>query len=309
MKKPSIRSILVYSPPADRHALRDAKFLAKATGARLKIADAIEPVPLHVQVWLPQSSRMAEALRANVENRLHRKIAGLKAEGVRADFAILEGTPDAALLREVARGGYDLLMVGAARTPEGRLSTRALRLLRKCPCPVWIEGARAVRGESRVLAALDAIPGDEDRAELNGKIVALAATLAKACGAELHLVNAWEAYGESLLRSRLGAKPEDIARYAAEIQHHHAEEIRNVLRRARVHVAPEAVHLIKGPAAEVLPAACRKWKASILVLGTVARSGLSAALIGNTTESVASFLPCSMLAVKPDPDKTEEAPS
>lgn len=307
MKKPSFRNLLVYSPPADRHALRDARFLAKATGAKLKIVDTIEPVPLHVQVWLPQSARMAEALRAAVEQRLHRKVAGLKAEGVRADFAILEGAPDAAILREVARNGYDLLMVGAARTSEGRLTTRAMRLLRKCPCPVWIEGARRVQGESRIVAAVDAVPGDEHRAELNARIVALAATLAKSCGSELHVINAWEAYGEGLLRSRLGAKPEDIARYCSEIQRQHRTEIGNILRQARVHLPDPAIHLIKGAAAEALPAACRKLKASVLVLGTVARSGLSAALIGNTTEAVASALSCSMLAVKPGPEDTAEA--
>lgn len=300
VKKPTIRSILVYSPPSDRHALRDAKSLAKATGAKLKVVDAIEPLPMHAQVWLPQSSRMATALRESVEQRLHRRVAGLKAEGMRAEWAILEGAAEGAILHEVGRGKYDLLMIGAARTPDGHLATRAMRLLRKCPCPVWVEGARALRGRTRIVAALDAVPGDRHRAELNVKIALLTAMLANACGVEMHFVNAWEAFGEGLLRSRVGAKPGEIARYAAEIHHHHHDEIRNVLRQARISVPDHAIHLVKGEAAEVLPTACRKLKASILVLGTVARSGLSAALIGNTTESVASSLPCSMLAVKPD---------
>jgi universal stress protein E len=299
VKKPAIRRILVYAP-AHTRTLRDAKFLAAATGAKLTLIDVVEPLPLHVELWLPQSARMFEALEASVAQRLHASVSRLRSEGVSVESAILRGAPETSILDAVNQGKYDLLLVGAARRPDGRLGTRAMRLLRKCSCPVWIEGSRTLTGVRRVVAAVDAIPGDAYRAELNVKIVLLAGMLAKSCGMELHVLNAWEAYGEGLLRSRIGAKPEEIARYAAEIHQHHREEIHNVLRRARVHVPDTAVHLIKGNAVEVLPSMCRKLRAGVLVLGTVARSGLSAALIGNTTEAVAGSLTCSMLAVKPD---------
>jgi nucleotide-binding universal stress UspA family protein len=38
----------------------------------------------------------------------------------------------------------------------------------------------------------------------------------------------------------------------------------------------------------------------LLVVGTVARSGVAGRIIGNTAEAVLSQLPCSMLVVKPD---------
>jgi universal stress protein E len=300
VKKPSVRSILVYSPAAETRALRDAKFLAKVTGAKLKVVDVMEPLPAHVEVWLPKSSNMFEALRSSLEERLQKKVSRLKSEGVKADSMILDGQPETAILSEVHSGGHDLLMVGAARRADGRLETRPLRLLRKCPHPVWIEGSRPLRGKLRIVAALDAIPGDKPRAELNVKIAILAAMLAKACDAEVHAVNAWEAYGEGLLRSRLAAKTADITQYVTEIHHHHRAEMMDVLKHARLHLPESAIHLVKGDAAEVIPAVCRKLRANILVLGTVARSGLSAALIGNTAEAVASSLTCSMLAVKPD---------
>jgi nucleotide-binding universal stress UspA family protein len=299
VKKTTIKSILVYSPASETHALRDAKSLAKATGARLKVVDVLEPLPAYVEVWIPKSSGMFDAQREATQERLHRKVSKLKSEGVKAEGAILEGHPEAAILQEVREGDHDMLMVGAARKPDGHLATRSMRLLRKCPCPVWIEGARALRGKMRVLAALDTIPGDAHRADLNLKIASLAGALARACDAEMHVVNAWEAYGESLLRSRLGAKPTDITRYVQEIHLHHREELNAVLKRARIHLPESQIHLIKGEAAEALPKLCNKLKASMLVLGTVARSGLSAALIGNTAESVVASLTCSMLAVKP----------
>ena len=38
----------------------------------------------------------------------------------------------------------------------------------------------------------------------------------------------------------------------------------------------------------------------LLVVGTVARSGVAGRIIGNTAEAVLNQLPCSMLVVKPD---------
>ena len=58
-------------------------------------------------------------------------------------------------------------------------------------------------------------------------------------------------------------------------------------------------HLPKGPAGEVIPALARELKTDIVVMGTVARTGIPGMIIGNTAESVLSQLDCSVLAVKP----------
>jgi nucleotide-binding universal stress UspA family protein len=47
-----------------------------------------------------------------------------------------------------------------------------------------------------------------------------------------------------------------------------------------------------------------KLQADIVVMGTVARTGISGLIIGNTAETILNQLTCSVLAVKPSGFKT-----
>lgn len=58
-------------------------------------------------------------------------------------------------------------------------------------------------------------------------------------------------------------------------------------------------HLIFGSAEEQLPLFATKNHCDLLVMGTVARTGISGLLIGNTAEDILSQLKCSVLAIKP----------
>ena len=59
-------------------------------------------------------------------------------------------------------------------------------------------------------------------------------------------------------------------------------------------------HVERGLPEDVIPAVAEDIKAGIVVLGTVGRTGLSAAFIGNTAERVIGHLRCDLLAIKPD---------
>ena len=60
------------------------------------------------------------------------------------------------------------------------------------------------------------------------------------------------------------------------------------------------VHLIKGSAAEIIPAFVEEQKVDLVVIGTVGRSGIPGLLIGNTAERVLNAVDCSVLTVKPE---------
>ena len=49
-----------------------------------------------------------------------------------------------------------------------------------------------------------------------------------------------------------------------------------------------------------------KIKAELVVLGTIGRTGLSAAFLGNTAEHVIGRLNCDVLAIKPDSFELEQ---
>ena len=50
---------------------------------------------------------------------------------------------------------------------------------------------------------------------------------------------------------------------------------------------------------DIIPKHAQQLDAELVVLGTVGRQGISAALIGNTAEHVIDKLNCDVLAIKP----------
>lgn len=59
-------------------------------------------------------------------------------------------------------------------------------------------------------------------------------------------------------------------------------------------------HVKEGFPEDVIPEVAKEIEAEIVVLGTIGRTGLSAALLGNTAEQVINKLNCSLLAIKPN---------
>jgi len=62
----------------------------------------------------------------------------------------------------------------------------------------------------------------------------------------------------------------------------------------------EQMHIKEGPADVLIPEMARELDAVVTVIGTVARTGLSGALIGNTAEVVLDAVETDVLVLKPD---------
>jgi nucleotide-binding universal stress UspA family protein len=58
-------------------------------------------------------------------------------------------------------------------------------------------------------------------------------------------------------------------------------------------------HVPKGRAGKVIPSFASKLKVDLIVMGTVARTGIPGLIMGNTAETILSQISCSVLAVKP----------
>jgi nucleotide-binding universal stress UspA family protein len=61
----------------------------------------------------------------------------------------------------------------------------------------------------------------------------------------------------------------------------------------------EHLHIAEGPADVLIPFMVHKLQAAVTVIGTVARSGLSGTLIGNTAEVVLDAVESDVLVLKP----------
>jgi nucleotide-binding universal stress UspA family protein len=110
-------------------------------------------------------------------------------------------------------------------------------------------------------------------------------------------VHAWSFYGEQLLRSRVAA--DEVDQYVANARHTSAEALQRLLRPFGASIDPSHVHLQRGDASEVIGRMASTLPADVLVMGTVARTGIPGLLMGNTAETVLPSITCDVLVVKP----------
>ena len=69
-------------------------------------------------------------------------------------------------------------------------------------------------------------------------------------------------------------------------------------KQAGIHNQPTIYHL-KGDPTELIPRIIHEKAIDVLVMGTVARTGISGFIIGNTAENILQKIDCSLWAIKP----------
>ena len=235
---------------------------------------------------LDERRKNAEALVGNVD------------AGGDIEVKLLTGTPFIEVIQEVIRGNYDLLIKPSDGSGKiARLvGSNDMHILRKCPCPVWIVKPARQHTHTRILAAVDPDPNQEN-AELNRLILELAASMSAHHGAELHIVAAWGLRGHYALPSR---------------QHQaRLDQLREDMKKATGHWLDELtapfeangvdanVHLLEGRASEVILEETKRLNADLIVMGTVGRTGIAGYFMGSTAERILTDINCSVLAVKP----------
>ena len=99
--------------------------------------------------------------------RLEQWLDFIRQRGVPAGGKMLYGTAFLEIIREVLRNGHDLVMTaaeGRAALKDRLFGSTAMHLMRKCPCPVWVVKPTQPETHTRILAAVDPYPADEEQA-------------------------------------------------------------------------------------------------------------------------------------------------
>jgi len=295
-----LKHILFVSEPASDQtsALERAVTLAENNNADLTVATAIPSVPdgyLHERAALYRQD-----LEALIEPFLDRLNIRLE---------VLSGPVFLEVIRTVLRNSHDLVIKVAENPPFMKMlfGTDDMHLLRKCPCPVWLMKTPERSKYSVIVAAVDVDPlnSSDTEQDLNKNILDQATSLALSDFASLHLVHAWEPFAEGTLRSRVDA----VAGGADYLEKEHmlhqqafyrlGETLRNRIGEDIYDYLSPTFHLLKGPAKKLIPELASQLEADLVVMGTVARTGIAGLFIGNTAEAILDQLACSVLAVKP----------
>jgi len=281
-------------------AVQYAARLAERARAVLTLADVVEEVPRLVRPLLPRGWNVPKVIRAQKQANLQRNAARARRFGVEPEVVLLAGSRAKALVREVVRGGHDLLAADASTSDgPGSVAPTAARIVRECPCPVLLVRRRRRRRRARVLVAVDAGPWrmkGTDR--INPRLFEAALWFAETLMGELHVLHVWAPYAERFMR-RAGLTPVEMRQFVADAREQARQNLEDTVAPFREHVAPAHVHLEKGDPGKEIVRFAALHRFDLLVIGTVGRSGLAARVIGNTAESVLAKVPCSMLVVRP----------
>lgn len=283
--------------PAARSAIDHAIWLAKTNKATLTCFSAVE-VPDH-SAYLAEVDQ--ERLNEHLEKGAHRALAEVtkeaQAQGVAADSRLAYGAGWMEIIREVLRGGHDMVVVGT-RSLKGinRLlfGSTARKLLHACPCPVWVTHAGSQPHAKNILVSSDLSP-------VSQRVLDVALSLASDVEGQVHLLNAVDYPLDRLWTTGWGDEASN--RYHARVQADAREGLARQLATARDQQAASQVetHVVEGVSGADIAILhfVEKHQIDLLVMGTMARGGLAGVFVGNTAERLMAEIPCSLLAVKP----------
>ena len=300
--------------------LERAVNLAINNQAKLTIIQVMDDIPLTGKLIARalSSDDIHEKMIAEYQRQLEELISPWE-ESVEIQIKILSGTPFLEIIKEVLRNDRDLVIKAAecGDLLDRVFGSNDMHLLRKCPCPVWLIKPDAPLTLKRIVATVDVSKNSSpDRLDtqhlINLQVLDIASSIALPELARLDIVYAWHAVGESAMRGGFISKPKDeIAEYVEEVKQHEDQNLNSLLKDLEANLGQKTLeyikpqtHLLKGWPRNEIPAFAKKVEADLVVMGTVARTGIPGFIMGNTAETIINKLDCSVLAIKPSDFKT-----
>ena len=163
------------------------------------------------------------------------------------------------------------------------------KLLRYCPTPVLLVKTATPWVGGVVMAAIDVGNMDGEHRALHASIVDHGFDIASLAKAQLHVISAHPSPMLSAADPVFQLKETIEARYREQCKAFQAE----------FDIDDAHLHIEEGPADVLIPHLAHKLGAVLTIIGTVARTGISGALIGNTAEVVLDSLESDVLVLKP----------
>ncbi len=293
-------------------ALQRGAVLATNNRARLTVCAIVDTVPSELQMRvIPITPReMLDSAVSEKRDWLDGIVKSVEAAEVPLETKVLAGKPFIEMIRQVLRDDHDLIIKCAdvdRGLREMLFSSTDMHLMRKCPCPVWIIKPTEQHKYRRILAAVDQELEEPVKDVLNRQILEMSTSLALAEQSELHVAHAWDVFGEDLLRSHSWDFSE--AGFDAMVEKEATARRGWLEDLVKNYGSPEAedpadavdlhFHVIKGQAQHVISELARDLAVDLVVMGTVARTGIAGLFMGSTAEDILVQLDCSVLTIKP----------
>jgi len=253
-------------------AARQGARIASALGAAFDLVYVVDTHRAH-----------DEDVEGEAEDALERSVAAAREGGVDADGRIVAGDPDHVLVAEAREHDVDLLCVG----PDGGLLGGAIRVgrvakhvVREAHCSVMLARTAGPAFPSRITCGVDG-------SEASLRTASIAATIAAATGAELHLLHVVPVF-----RGR-------DSEWTLEEGEEGPPELEPAVRAVSELGVVPVRDMAMGRPEHALVAAARRDRIDLLVVGHRGVRGVSRVFLGSVSEHCAEHAPCSVLVARP----------
>ena len=283
------------SPP-NEEALRRAIWLAAHTRGRLTIFSVLD-ISEPARVVLQQELEHQEGdLEREAFEILERFVQRARDQGVEAVQKLGFGTPWHEMCRQVLREEHDLVVIGTRNL--GQLSrilfgSTGVKLLRNCPCPVWITRPDPNWDDLNIL-----VPSD--LSEVSQDALRIAVNGGQLVDTWLHLLHAVE--GMVAPPAWFGKTQQKMVNdFLTQERAAATRRLHEQLSLTDYRTLPHGVqvHVVDGPPDEAILKAIDDFQIDLVVMGTAGNLGLSGFVVGTTAERLVSHMKCSVIGVKP----------
>ena len=284
--------------------LKQALDLAGKNAAHLTILLLTPELPGNLADY---REKFESAVIQDMQSALAKAADSLNIDTNAIDYSIMldhDTKPAIRTIRTVLKHGHNLVIKEATTRQDNRgFRSIDMSLLRKCPCPVWLCRPIAKPHKDINLAvAID--PGDEEgeAVELSKQMLEMASTLSDSYSGYLQIVACWDYEYEAFLRHNPWAPvPEHKIQDALRLsQSEHRERLTTLTEKAGIpDGAHHQVNQLHGRPDTLIPQFVEDHDIDILVMGTLARTGIPGITIGNTAENILQTLSSFLLALKP----------
>ena len=284
-----------FSPPA-QEAVEAALWLAEKTKAALTFFSAIDAPQdsAYLDLIFDKPRDLLRSLTASVQRQLDRLVERAGAKGVSAKAVVAQGVAWTETIRQVQENQHDLAIVGTRNlggVERFLFGSTAQKLLRSCPCAVWVTRPEHAIDVSNILVTSDLQP-------VSQKALEAALALAPLLGAKVHFLHAI-----ALERIWLGIVDErQLEMYEQRVHAEARKRLEEQVAGLSATGTEIAIEVVEGDLGADLAIVryIDEHQIDTLVMGTAGRGGLPGLLVGNTAERMLHEAQCSLLAVKPD---------
>ena len=310
------RKLLVACSPfeTDDATFANAAALAKTWNARLSALAVVE-LPKEIDHISGATNISHDDIVGRLVDAYREELLGTwnrLAPDLEPAIEVRVGKPYVEIVRYVLANDVDMLFKTADELDglhRYLFSSTDRHLLRKCPCPVWLWHPKSAPSVRTILAAVDvdvsAASEPETLMALNRRIMETAVRIAGSEGGTVTVLHVWDAPDEEIVR-RWSGSLQIADSYVKRVRATHERALHQLVEDTRAWLTQDLARRVeivplmeRGAARDVIPQQIRKQKTDLLVMGTVARTGVPGVIIGNTAEDILNGIDCSVVTVKP----------